>query len=95
MENDKTNPDTFHQLLFEKVEDISRLLQIKKEDYPLKEKWLDISKTCEVLKISKRTLQSYRDNGIIGFSQIQGKIYFKASDIEDHLKTHYKKAFNK
>jgi len=95
MENDKTKPDTFHQLLFEKVEVISRLLQIKQEDYPLKEKWLDISKTCEVLKISKRTLQSYRDNGIIGFSQIQGKIYFKASDIEDHLKTHYKKAFNK
>jgi hypothetical protein len=56
---------------------------------PLKEKWLDIQNTCQLLKISKRTLQTYRDNGIISFSQILGKIYFKASDIDKHLETNY------
>ncbi len=61
---------------------------------PLSEPWLDIQETCQLLKISKRTLQSYRDNGVLPFSQIGGKIYFRAGDIEDHLKKHYIKAFN-
>jgi excisionase family DNA binding protein len=60
----------------------------------LTETWLDIQETCQLLKISKRTLQSYRDNGILPFSQIGGKIYFRAADIEYHLKKHYIKAFN-
>ena len=46
------------------------------------EKWLDNEAACRLLHISKRTLQSYRDNGTIPFSQIEHKCYYKASDIE-------------
>jgi len=60
----------------------------------LSDSWLDIQETCLLLKISKRTLQSYRDNGILSFSQIAGKIYFRATDIEEHLQKHYVKAFS-
>ena len=56
---------------------------------PLSEMWLDISEVCQLLKISKRTLQSYRDLGVLPFSQIAGKIYFKASDIDKYLNDHY------
>jgi len=56
---------------------------------PLSDTWLDIQETCQLLKVSKRTLQSYRDNSILSFSQIGGKIYFKAADIDEHLKKHY------
>lgn len=55
------------------------------------EDWLDIQEACVALKVSKRTLQSYRDQGIIGFSKFAGKIYFKASDISAHLDKHYVK----
>jgi len=58
----------------------------------LSERWLDIQEVCLQLKISKRTLQSYRDERILSFSQIAGKIYFKASDIEALLEKHYKKS---
>lgn len=62
---------------------------------PLSEQWLDIDETCEFLKISKRTLQAYRDKGMLTFSQIGGKVYFSASAIEEHLQNHTRKAFAK
>lgn len=72
--------------LNEKVENIN------KKD-PLKDRWLDIQDVCELLHISKRTLQSYRDKGILPFSQTGAKIYYKASDIQKHLEKHYNPAF--
>jgi len=49
------------------------------------EKWLDKEVVCKLMQISKRSLQSYRDNGIIPFSQIGHKCYYKASDIEQFI----------
>lgn len=79
--------------IYKKLDEISQSVNVNIKRNPLKEVWLDVSETCQLLKISKRTLQSYRDNGILSFSQIAGKIYFKASDIEEHLQKHYVKGF--
>lgn len=49
--------------------------------------WLDNQDACLMLNISPRTLQSYRDMGKISFSQINHKIYYKASDIEKFLQS--------
>lgn len=49
-------------------------------------KWLDNQDVCNFLNISKRTLQYYRYNGKISFSQINSKCYYKASDVEKLLK---------
>jgi len=82
------------QQIINNLNEIKENLHKKGNQSPLSETWLDIQETCQLLKISKRTLQSYRDNGILSFSQIAGKIYFRAADIEEHLKKHYIKAFN-
>ena len=76
------------------INEIKSNLNSKGNQTPLSEYWLDIQETCQLLKISKRTLQSYKDNGILSFSQIARKIYFRAADIEEHLKKHYIKAYN-
>jgi hypothetical protein len=47
------------------------------------EKWLDNEAVCKLLTISQRTLQSYRDNGTIPFSQIGHKCYYRVSDVEN------------
>ncbi|KAA6326370.1 hypothetical protein EZS27_024515 [termite gut metagenome] len=47
-----------------------------------KEKWLTGNDICRLLHISPRTLQSYRDNGTLPYSQIGHKYYYKSSDIE-------------
>jgi hypothetical protein len=46
------------------------------------EQWLNNRKACELLKISRRTLQSYRDTGILPYSQIGHKRYYRAVDVE-------------
>jgi len=55
-------------------------------------KWLTSDQVCQLLGISKRTLQNYRGNKIIPFSQISRKIYYKAEDINNYLERHYIKA---
>ncbi len=50
-----------------------------------KSKWLDNQDVCNLLSISKRTLQYYRNTGKISFSQINNKCYYKASDVEKLL----------
>jgi excisionase family DNA binding protein len=51
--------------------------------------WLSNDDVCFLLRISKRTLQTYRDQGTLPFAQIGRKIYYKASDIEAYLESHY------
>jgi len=45
------------------------------------------------LKISKRTAQTWRDEGKISFSQVGNKIYYKLSDVEKLMQENYNKAF--
>lgn len=49
------------------------------------ETWLDISETARWLKISPRTLQNYRDKGLLPYSQIGAKIFFRLSDLQNFL----------
>ena len=44
--------------------------------------WLDHQDVCQRLKISKRTLQTLRDNGTLPYSQICHKTYYKPEDVE-------------
>ena len=49
---------------------------------PLQEIWLDNEVVCSYLKISKRTLQRYRSNGVITYSLIGKKTYYTISEIK-------------
>lgn len=62
---------------------------VKRATNPLQEIWLDNQDACRVLKVSPRTLQNYRDNGTLFFSNIGGKIFYKAADIEAVLLRNY------
>lgn len=45
------------------------------------EKFLSNRDVCQMLHISSRTLQDWRDTGKISFIQIKGKILYKESEI--------------
>lgn len=53
---------------------------------------LDNSQLMKLLNVSIKTLQHWRDNGIIGFSQIGTKIYYRISDIQVFLDKNYRKS---
>ena len=44
--------------------------------------WLDNQDVCQMLNISPRTLQTLRDNGMLAYSQINRKVYYKPEDVE-------------
>ena len=54
------------------------------------EHFLTCKDVCERLYISPRTLQDYRDRGIIPYTQFAGKILYKVSDLEKMLKDNYR-----
>ena len=47
-----------------------------------KEQWLGNEDVCALLQISLRTLQSYRDSGMLTFSLIGRKCYYRVSDMQ-------------
>ena len=44
--------------------------------------WLDNQDVFRILNISKRTLQTYRDNSTLAYTQISHKIFYKPEDVE-------------
>jgi hypothetical protein len=55
------------------------------------QKWLDNQQACIRLSASKRTLQNLRDSGILPFTKIGAKVYYKPADIENMLMLGYKR----
>jgi len=53
------------------------------------ENWVDAQEVMLSLHISRRTLQSLRDKGILPYSRINGKLYYKMSDVESLLESNY------
>ena len=49
------------------------------------EKWLDAQDVCMALGISKRSLQNYREKGLVPYSNIGGKFFYKEADIQKIL----------
>ena len=68
-------------------------LQLKKLQYN-NDVFLDNQEFLQVMNISKRTAQ-WRDSGIIAYSQVGAKIYYRFSDIEDLLNKNHIKAKDK
>ena len=60
---------------------------------PSNEQFLTDKEVSAWLKVSRRTLQDYRNNGMISYYQLGGKILYKESDIERMLAANYREAF--
>ncbi|MFT4222912.1 helix-turn-helix domain-containing protein [Dysgonomonas sp.] len=75
------------QLMKEKLKEFStQIYEICGKD-KRKDEWLDNQDVCQLLKISKRTLQTYRNNGTLAYSQIGYKCYYKKIDVENLIET--------
>lgn len=57
------------------------------------EQFLTDKEVSAWLKVSRRTLQDYRNNGMVSYYQLGGKILYKESDIEKLLMSGYRNAY--
>lgn len=60
---------------------------------PSNEQFLTDKEVSAWLKVSRRTLQDYRSNGMIAYYQLGGKILYKESDIEKMVMSGYRNAY--
>lgn len=58
------------------------------------ERYLTSEELCNILKISRRTLQDYRSNGVLPFIQLPGKVLFRESDIRKILEDRFRSAYD-
>lgn len=57
--------------------------------------WLDNQAVCQILNISKRSLQNFRDKGLIPYSQIGHKCFYKQEDVKEFLERNRIEALKK
>ncbi len=55
------------------------------------ERLLDNQDVCQLLNVSKRTLQRYRSSGELPYQMIYHKTFYKESDVEAFIKSNFAK----
>lgn len=53
------------------------------------ERYLSYEEVGKILHVSRRTLQQYRDDKVLPFIQLPGKVIFRESDIMNLLEKNY------
>ncbi|WP_425658477.1 helix-turn-helix domain-containing protein [Tenacibaculum ascidiaceicola] len=79
--------------LLKKIDEVKTSLEEKQKNP--KDVFVDNQEFLQLMNISKRTAQTWRDEGVVSFSQIGSKIYYRMSDVEKLLEKNYNKAFKK
>lgn len=67
--------------------------QLNSQPNASKKTFMDNEEFMKLMGISKRTAQTWRDEGKISFSQVGNKIYYKLSDVDKLLAENYIKSF--
>ena len=72
----------------EKLEVLSnKINKLQKEKFETK--IIDNADFIQLMNISNSTARNWRNKGLIAYSQIENKIYYKVSDIQLLLNNHY------
>ena len=76
------------QQIMEKLELIVTMLKklSEKKDILNSEEYMDNGDMCALLGITKRTLQRYRQYGVVPYYMMKGKPYYKKDEVQESLK---------
>jgi len=72
---------------FDRIEEILNIKKVSKRELD-GEEIIDNQDLCNFLGVTKRTLQRYRNRKLIPFYKIDGKMYYKKSEILEFFKNH-------
>ena len=77
------------QSLEAKIEQLTREFRIRQIKDPCLI-LLDNADFIQMFKISAKTAQSWREEGLIEYAQVKGKIYYSLKDIQSFINRHRK-----
>ncbi len=69
--------------------------ELKEVKYLDGERLLDNQDLCELLNTSKRSIQRYRSSGTLKYRMLWHKVYYKESDVQEFLRTHFNESEQK
>ena len=81
------NTDEFEKIMV-KLENIEAMLKklTDKKDALKSDDLMDNSDMCILLGITKRTLQRYRQKGVVPYYMMNGKPYYMPEEVKESLK---------
>lgn len=91
---DKTEFEAWMERIMGELYRISRKMdkaenRQKHLNYLNGERLYDNQEVCQLLRISKRTLQRYRNNDALKFHSIYHKTYYKESDLHEFIRNNF------
>jgi excisionase family DNA binding protein len=81
--------------ILSKLDQINKKLESIQKQKTLDGLLLTTKEACQVLKISLRSCQSYRDRGLIPFIQFGREVRFRPEDLQQFLVDHFMKSRSK
>lgn len=76
------------ETLDEIVDMVRQIAECQTKPQMLADEWLTSEEARQLLGVSPKTWQNYRDRGIIPFSQTGRKIYVRRADLDQYLMSH-------
>ena len=67
----------------------------KRKDFLDGDELMDTQDLCLLLKTCKRSLARYRKKGVLPYHTIEGKVYYKSSDIHEFIRNSFQPARKK
>jgi hypothetical protein len=74
--------------LLKRIEEIARAVN-SPTDY-IHNEWVDNETLSRMLNLTTRSLKNYRDRKVLPYSQIEGKIFYRKSDVQSLLERNLK-----
>lgn len=82
-----------YEEIIKRIDEIKKSLESKSQSS--EDTFIDNADFIQAMKISKRTAQTWRDEGIISFSQVGSKIYYRMGDVQKMLESNLRPAFKR
>ena len=70
------------------LQELKELVRAKSSE-ELNSQWIESTQARQLLGVSQKTWQGYRDRRIIPFTQVGRKIYVKRADLNKFMQDHY------
>jgi len=64
---------------------LDKIIQKQELRVDPQEEWMDKPSVLKLLRVSSSTLQTYRDKGLIKYSQVGRKILYRVKDLHEFL----------
>lgn len=81
-------PQTEWESVKSDLQELKELVRAK-SDEELNSQWIESTQARQLLGVSQKTWQGYRDRRIIPFTQVGRKIYVKRADLNKFMQDHY------